>query len=107
MPLPNAPTASFRLAPTPENRAKLIHLARNMRTLFALPENRELAHYCGLITNLMYALDEKAKHPYGTAENYRANAAAVKAYDVARVYATKYKFENPNAIIRALTAPSV
>jgi hypothetical protein len=106
MPIPNAPTASFRLEPTPENRAKLVQLAQNMRALFALPENRELAHYCGLITNLMYALDEKAEHPYGTTENHRANAAAVKAYNVARVYANKYKFENPNDIIKALSAPS-
>jgi hypothetical protein len=101
----NTRATSFRLAQTPENRAKLVQLARNMRALFALPENRELAHYCGLITNLMYALDEKANHPYGTAENYRANAAAVRAYDVARVYATKYRFDNPNDIIKLLSAP--
>ena len=94
-------SGALPIADTPSNKVKLLQITELMRSLFDREEYKPIAHYLGLLADLMAARDAAAIHPIGSAEHRRLWALATPLYHAARNYAAKYKLDPPTELLRA------
>jgi len=82
------------------NPEAIQRLAALLRSLAERDQYKHVMHYSNLIATLQSLLDD-LKVSKGTTAHWQINAAAVKSFNAARVYASEHGFDHPNAVMQS------